>query len=136
MTRRILPALFAALVVGVAVSAAQQLPAPQTPNPPLFKGEKPKKEDGSRSVSGAVRDAGDALAADIIVKIKDTKTLAIRSFITKDDGAYSFQGLSSGVDYEIKAESRDGAASPTKILSVYDNRKMAVINLKLEPKKN
>jgi hypothetical protein len=38
------------------------------------------------------------------------------------------------VDYELKAESREGASSATKVLSVYDNRKAAVINLKLEAK--
>jgi hypothetical protein len=129
--------LFTACLAAAALMApAQQLPAPQTPNPPLFKGEKPKKDDASRSVSGVVRDAEDKLASGAIVKIKDTKSLAIRSFITKDDGAYNFQGLSASVDYEIKAESREAGSSPTKVLSVYDNRKAAIINLKLEAKKN
>jgi hypothetical protein len=130
MTRALL------LIVCVAAAAllAQQNPAPQTPNPPLFKGEKPKKDDASRAVSGAVRDADDKLIAGAIVKLKDTKSLTIRSFITKDDGAYNFQGLSASVDYEIKAETRDGASSATKILTVYDTRKAAVINLKIEAK--
>ncbi len=126
----------ATLVWAVSLAMGQQLPAPETKNPPLFKGERPKKEDTSRAVSGVVRDAEDKLLAGAIVKIKDTKTLTIRSFITKDDGAYNFQGLSQSVDYEIKAETREGAASPTKILTVYDNRKAAIINLKLENKKN
>jgi hypothetical protein len=126
--------VFAILIAVATVLIAQQSPAPQTPNPPLFKGDKPKKEDNSRTVSGTVRDAEDKLAAGAIVKLKDTKSLAIRSFITKDDGAYNFQGLSASVDYELKAESREGASSATKVLSVYDNRKAAVINLKLEAK--
>jgi hypothetical protein len=62
--------------------------------------------------------------------------LTIRSFITKDDGAFNFQGLSQSVDYELKAETREGAASATKILTVYDERKAAIINLKVEAKKN
>ncbi|MDX2269597.1 MAG: carboxypeptidase-like regulatory domain-containing protein [Bryobacter sp.] len=114
---------------------AQQLPAPQTPNPPLFKGERPKKEENTRSVSGVVRDPSDNLKGGAIVKLKDTKSLAIRSFITKDDGAYNFQGLSNSVNYELKAESREGEESSTKTLTVYDNRKAAIINLKLEAKK-
>ncbi len=132
MTRAIFLLLFATATIGL---VAQQLPAPQTPNPPLFKGEKPKKDDASRAISGVVRDPDDKLLADAIVKLKDTKTLSIRSFITKDDGAYNFQGLSASVDYEIKAETRDGASSATKVLTVYDTRKAAVINLKIEAKK-
>lgn len=128
-------ALFLVLSATSLALVAQQLPAPQTPNPPLFKGEKPKKDDASRAVSGAVRDPDDKLLAGAIVKLKDTKSLAIRSFITKDDGAYNFQGLSASVDYEIKAETREGASSATKVLTVYDTRKAAVINLKIEPKK-
>lgn len=136
MTRALFLASFAAAVAVVGIVVAQELPSPQTPkNPPLFKGEKPKKEDGTRVVSGTVRDADDKVLADAIVKLKDTKSLSIRSFITKDDGAYSFQGLSASVDYELKAETRDGASSATKVLTVYDTRKAAVINLKIEAKK-
>lgn len=132
MTRALFLVLCATATVGL---VAQQLPAPQTPNPPLFKGEKPKKDDASRAVSGTVRDPDDKLLSGAIVKLKDTKSLSIRSFITKDDGAYNFQGLSASVDYEIKAETREGASSATKVLTVYDTRKAAVINLKIEAKK-
>lgn len=132
MTRALFLVLCASATFGL---VAQQLPAPQTPNPPLFKGEKPKKDDASRAVSGVVRDADDKLLTGAIVKLKDTKSLAIRSFITKDDGAYNFQGLSTSVDYEIKAETREGASSATKVLTVYDTRKAAVINLKIEAQK-
>jgi len=62
--------------------------------------------------------------------LKNTKTLQIRSFITKDHGAYYFHGLSTDIDYELKAEYQ-GASSPTKTLSSFDSRKQAVINLKL-----
>ncbi len=114
---------------------AQEQPAPSPKPPPLFKGDKPKKDDGTRIVRGVVRDAADNLTDNAVVKCKDTKTLAIRSYITKNDGAFSFQGLSVGTDYELQAQSKDGAASPVKILSIYDNRREAVVNLKLEAKK-
>jgi hypothetical protein len=113
---------------------AQERPAPTVPNPPLFKGEKPKKDDNTRMVAGVVRDANDNAAEGAIVKLKDMKSLAIRSFLTKADGTYSFQGLSNGIDYELRAE-REGVNSPVKILTVFDNRRQAVINLKLEAKK-
>jgi hypothetical protein len=124
------------LVGGVVWLGAQERPAPTPKNPPLFKGEKPKKDDGTRLVRGTVRGTDDRPASGAVVKVKDTKTLAIRSFITKDDGAYSFQGLSIGTDYELRAEASDGAQSAVKILSVFDNRREAVINLKLEAKGN
>jgi hypothetical protein len=115
--------------------AAQERPAPTPKAPPLFKGDKNKKDDGTRMVKGVVRDASDNLLENAVVKCKDTKTLAIRSYITKNDGAFSFQGLSVGTDYELRAEGKDGQASSAKVLSVYDNRREAVMNLKLEPKK-
>jgi hypothetical protein len=68
-----------------------------------------------------------------VVQLKDTKTLQVRSFITQQDGAYHFAGLSTNVDYELKAE-HEGASSGTKTLSVFDGRKNASINLKLDKK--
>ena len=126
---------FCLLLAASASLIAQETAPPATKNPPLFKGDKPKKDDGMRMVGGVVRDAEDKLKEGAVVKLKDTKSLAIRSYITKDDGGYSFQGLSVGIDYELRAETREGTASPTKILSVYDNRREAVMNLKLEARK-
>lgn len=124
------------LVLAAAASLiAQDDKGPYVKNPPFFKGDKPKKDDGTRAVAGFVRDSDDKLLDGAVVKLKDTKTLTIRSYITKADGVYSFQGLSIGVDYELRAETKAGAASQTKILSVFDNRREAVMNLKLESKK-
>jgi len=86
-----------------------------------------------RSVQGTVFDADDNPVNGAVVQIKNTKTLQIRSFITKENGAYYFHGLSPDVDYELKADYQD-ASSPTKTLSSFDSRKQAVLNLKL-PKK-
>lgn len=94
-----------------------------------------KGEDTTtRSVQGAVTDASNALVDGAVVKLKDTKTLQIRSFITKADGMYFFQGLNPNIDYEVQAE-HQGSASGLKTLSSFDSRKQAVINLKLEVKK-
>jgi len=124
-----------ALLGGLVSAYAQERPAPAPKTPPLFKGDKNKKDDGTRLVRGVVRDPADGFVSGAVVKVKDTKTLTIRSFITKEDGAYSFQGLAVGTDYELQAETREGTASPVKMLSVYDNRREAIINLKLEAKK-
>jgi hypothetical protein len=68
-----------------------------------------------------------------VVQLKNTKTLQIRSFITKQDGLYYFHGLSTDIDYELKADYQ-GASSPSKTLSSFDSRKEAVMNLKLNKK--
>jgi hypothetical protein len=109
---------------------------PQQKSPPIFQGDKKNKEDESkaRSLSGVVKDDQDNPAEGSVVQLKDTKSLQVRSFITKEDGTYHFYGLSSDVDYQVKADRRN-AASNVKTLSVFDSRKAATINLKLEPKK-
>jgi hypothetical protein len=94
-----------------------------------------KGEQTTRSVQGTVTSPADAPVNGAVVQIKNTKTLQIRSFITQDNGAYYFQGLSPDVDYELKAEYQaEGQASGTRTLSSFDSRKQAVINLKLNKK--
>lgn len=84
----------------------------------------------TRSVEGVVTDAGGNPAAQAVVQLKDTKTLAIRSFITTADGQYHFAGLSANDEYELKA-SKDGASSGSKTVSVFSSKKVVVVNLKL-----
>jgi hypothetical protein len=98
-----------------------------------FAKEKEKEDPNVRSVQGIVMAPDDSPAARAIVQLKDTKTHQVRSFITRQDGAYYFYGLSTNVDYQLRAE-RAGMVSPVRTLSVYDTRKKAIINLKLESK--
>lgn|SRR5689334_12361321 len=93
-----------------------------------------KNEDNNtRSVQGSVTDANGKPAQSAVVQLKDTKTLQIRSFITQDDGAYHFAGLSTNTEYELKADDpKSGTTSGNKTLSVFDSRKTAIINLKLK----
>ena len=95
---------------------------------------KNEKESNTRTIDGTVKDASDNPLPDALVQLKNTKTLQIRSFITRDNGAYYFHGLSTDVDYELRADF-DGASSSARTLSSFDNRKEPVVNLKLEPKK-
>ena len=95
-----------------------------------------KKGDNTndtRSVQGAVASPDDMPVIGAVVQLKNTKTLQIRSFITQQNGTYFFNGLSTDVDYELKADSQ-GLSSPVKTLSSFDSRKEAVINLKLNKK--
>lgn len=95
---------------------------------------KKNPDQGLRSVQGTVSDANDSAVDGAVVQLKNTKTLQIRSFITKDHGAYYFHGLSPDVDYELRAEYQD-KTSPVRTLSTFDSRKEAIINLKLTNKK-
>jgi len=49
-----------------------------------------------------------------VVQLKNTKTLQIRSFITKDDGTYHFYDLSPDIDYELKPTTRVLPATPRR----------------------
>jgi len=85
-------------------------------------------------LNGIVYDDKGSPADSAIVQLKDTKSLQVRSFITKDDGSYRFYGLSKDVDYQVKAERKEHV-SDVKTLSVFDSRQAAVINLKMDQKK-
>ena len=103
---------------------------------PVAQGQsrKEKAEEASkRSLEGLVTDASDNVVVGAIVKLKDQKTLGVRSFITKEDGKYHFYGLSINSDYEVQAIS-SGTASKARTLSVYDSRKTPNLDLKLENK--
>ncbi len=96
----------------------------------LFSQGRKGEDVSTRTVQGSVTDAKDRAVDGAVVQLKNTKTLQIRSFITKEQGSYYFHGLSPDVDYELKAEYQ-GGVSPSKTLSSFDSRKKAVINLKL-----
>jgi len=68
-----------------------------------------------------------------IVYIKNTKTLAIKTYISEPDGAYRFSGLAPNIDYEVYAE-HEGARSDTKTLSGFDSRKQVDMTLKVKGK--
>jgi len=99
--------------------------------------KKPKRgEAQSRSVQGVVSAGEEKPVAGAVVQLKNTKTLQIRSFITKENGAYYFHELSPDIDYELTATDKaTGESSGTKTLSSFDSRTNAILNLKLNPKK-
>jgi hypothetical protein len=92
-----------------------------------------KGDTGVRSVEGVVSTADESPAVGAVVQLENTKTQQIRSYITKDNGKYVFFDLSTEVDYKLKAD-HNGATSGSKMLSSFDGRKQAVINLKLNAK--
>lgn len=87
-----------------------------------------------RSVSGQVMGADDAPVKDAVVYLKNTKSLAIKSFITEAKGSYNFMELSPNVDYQVWAES-NGQKSQVKTISSFDSRPQFHIDLHLSPGK-
>ena len=98
-----------------------------------FAQSKKNQSDNVRSVKGTVTDANGNAVVGAVVQLKNKKSLQIRSFITKEKGEYFFTGLSSDVDYEVKAES-NGMSSPSRNISLFDTEKIAIRDLKLAAK--
>lgn len=91
--------------------------------------------DGAlRMVSGRVVDSQDQPLHKAVVHLKNTRTLAIKTYITEPDGSYRFSALSPNVDYELYAEYQ-GEHSDTKTVSAFSNRKQVVVNLKVRTSK-
>ncbi len=90
-----------------------------------------KNAPTSRTLSGTVTDRAGTPVPDAIVYLKDTKTLAVKSYITSKDGAFRFPALSTNIDYEVYAQV-DGHRSDTKTLSSFDSRPQPFINLKVD----
>jgi hypothetical protein len=114
-------ALVAAAACVLLISAGAARAAKKDENPKI------------RTVQGVVSDAQGEAINGAVVQLKNTKTLQIRSFITRDNGTYYFHGLSTDVDYELRADF-DGNSSKSRTLSSFDSRKVPVVNLKLEAK--
>ena len=87
-------------------------------------------EDRIRSLTGHVFSSQNQPIAKAVVYLKNTKTLAVKTFISEADGTYRFPALAPDIDYEVYAQF-NGARSDTKTLSAFDSRKQAVINLKI-----
>jgi len=94
--------------------------------------EERREEANSRAVMGTVTGADDKPVSGAVVQLKDMRTLQVRSFITLDDGQYHFSGLRIDIDYQLTAKS--GEMTSTKSLSLFDNRKEAILNFKLSGK--
>jgi hypothetical protein len=93
---------------------------------------KEKREAATeRMVQGTVTDKADKFVNGAVVELKDMRSLQVRSFITQQNGEYHFSGLKIDNDYEILGRFT-GMTSGWKTLSVFDTRKVPVINLKLD----
>jgi hypothetical protein len=95
---------------------------------------KMKNQPQLRELTGQVLDRADAPQNNAIVYLKNSRTLAVKTFITGKDGKYRFPALSPNVDYDVYAE-LEGKKSDTKTLSSFDSRAQANINLRIDAAK-
>jgi hypothetical protein len=119
------------MVMALACSAQLQIPMGNTPSDD---NSRKAPRSNTRTLTGTVMDKSDKPVADAIVYLKNTKTLAMKTYIAKNDGSYRFPELSTNVDYEVYAQ-KNGVKSNTKTLSQFDDRNKANINLQIDTTK-
>jgi hypothetical protein len=129
--RRLTLVLFFGILCSCSAMFAQQpgVNAPVTPQEGQL-----HLPPNTRVIQGSVIDAHGVAVPGAIVLLKDTKTLQIRSYIAKKDGTYQFYGLSTDINYQVRAETQD-MTSPTKLVSVFDSKRVIKVNLKIKNKK-
>ena len=121
------------VVLFIALSCSAQLQIPlggssSTPSP-----HKSAKFT-SRTLTGTVLDKSDRPIPEAIVYLKNEKTLAIKTYISQNDGSYRFPELSLNADYEVYAQ-KQGKKSNAKTLSQFDDREKPNINLQIDTNK-
>lgn len=94
-----------------------------------------QKDAEVRTVHGGVLDKSENIVNGGIVYLQNKKTMVIRTYISDDQGQYTFSGLDPNVDYDIHAE-LNGLTSITRTISSFDSRKDIVVTLKLDRKKS
>ena len=86
-----------------------------------------------RTLVGHVLDDREQPLQKAVVYLKNTKNLAIKTYISEPDGTFRFSGLAPNIDYEVYAE-HEGSRSDTKTLSGFDSRRQVNITLKIKGK--
>jgi protocatechuate 3,4-dioxygenase beta subunit len=90
-----------------------------------------RQDTNVRQVEGTVSDGAGHAVDKAVVQLKDTKSLQIQSYITDPAGRYHFAGLSTDIEYQLKAD-HNGTTSGWKTLSLFNTKRVATINLKLK----
>jgi hypothetical protein len=85
-------------------------------------------------IEGTVQNSNGVPVKGAVVLLKDMKTLQVRSYIAQENGRYHFYGLSTDVNYQVRAQAGD-ATSSNKLISVFDSHQRIKIDLKLKSKK-
>jgi hypothetical protein len=118
--------LFGALAIGC---MAGQFNIPMGSQGPS--GRTKNQKITSRNLSGLVLDKSDRPIQGAVVYLKNTKTLAVKSFFSQQDGAYRFPELPLNIDFEVWAE-KEGKKSGQKTMSQFESRANPTINLHID----
>jgi hypothetical protein len=118
-------AKFAAIAVGAVLALGLVAPAIRTAS------EAHAQNLGMRTVNGRVLDSGSAAVQGATVFLRDTKTKAIRSYTSAEEGKFRFAQVNMQGDFDLWAE-KDGKKSPVKTISSWDTRKEVEAELKLK----
>lgn len=123
-------------MIAVAVIAAANMSAQQSSQSPAVVPPPGQLHlpPNTRVIEGTVVDAHGSPVSNATVLLKDLKTLQVRSYLAGKDGAYKFYGLSTDVNYELRAETNE-MISPAKQVTVFDSHKVVKLNLKIKNKK-
>jgi hypothetical protein len=87
-----------------------------------------------RTVDGKVTDKADAAISGAVVYLKDSRSLAMKTYITDDAGHFHFGQLSQNTDYELWAVS-NGLRSKSKSISSFDDKRTYNFTLKVDTAK-
>ena len=84
-----------------------------------------------RIAKGRVLDKSGAPIKGAVVYLRDSRTSAVKSAISTDDGSYRFVQLLQGTDYDVWAQI-DQKKSKTRSISSFDARNDLVLDLTIE----
>ena len=85
-----------------------------------------------RTVHGKVEDKSGAPVKGAVVYLQDTRSSAVKSAISEDDGSYRFVQLSQNTDYTLWAKAQDGRKSKNKSISSFDSKNEYEIGLTID----
>ena len=110
-----------ALTLSGPIAAQERVDTTPGHQNPAVGGPKYKKDKAakSRNVRGSVTDEAGRPMEGALVTLTDTQTKEKLTYITKQDGRYSFDDLSFTKDYELSARYKN-MISTTRRLSQYD----------------
>src|SRR5579864_520816 len=94
---------------------------------------KEKDTTPGRLLTGKVLDHQDNPVPNAVVYVTDTRTRAVKTYITGSDGTFRFPALAANVDYEVYAQS-SGKTSDTKRVSQFDDHKVVNLVLRVDTK--
>jgi hypothetical protein len=86
-----------------------------------------------RVVDGKVTGKSDTAISGAVVYLKDSRSLAMKTYITDDAGHFHFGQLSQNTDYELWAVS-NGARSKSRTISSFDDKSAYNFTLKIDAK--